>query len=141
MEEVFKYIPVVGWLSVAGMFLLYRLFDEAQDRSMNNRWKFRHKFMNSGAAWKRKWAMSKRGELLLFEPKWYYLGTICPYKERFFLSSTALVFLTDGEHLFQWFKNRAVELAFVPFSWWLVLAALIGNLIGSRIKEKLPGWQ
>lgn len=50
-------------------------------------------FLNPDLSWRNKW---KHGN-----PK---------YGERFFLSSTILVFLTDGWHLMKWTRNRSIDL-------------------------------
>lgn len=75
----------------------YQYFDELQDRSVNSDWQgndfwasfFKLQFLNKVPyGWKRKW---KNGD-----PK---------QGPAFFLANGPLVFLTDGEHLFQLFKQ------------------------------------
>lgn len=55
---------------------------------------------------------------------WYYRFFKIKYKERFPLSATFLVFLTDGYHLnqalFMLFVSLSVTFA-LGFSWWLLL--------------------
>jgi hypothetical protein len=50
-------------------------------------------FWNPRLSWINKWSFSQLGK-----------------KERFFLSSTVLVFLTDGWHLMKWFRNRCIDI-------------------------------
>jgi len=118
------------------MAFLYRLADEAQDRSINNRWDVWENFINSKDSWKNKY----EDGLPAYEKKWYHFGIHPDYKEKFAFSSTFFVFLTDGEHLFQFLKNRFVDFAFAMISWWLALASFTGQMIGSQVKERLK-WQ
>ena len=49
--------------------------------------------------------------------------------ERFFLSTTLLVFLTDGYHFMQfWFFNfLALSVTFaLGFNWWILLGLMVG---------------
>lgn len=113
--------------------MIYLLFNEMEDKSVRHQWG--NDYLNSN--WKNKWALNENGELIEYDPKWYYFGFKPKYKEKFFLSSTVLVFLTDGEHLFQFFKNRTIEFTFAVLNWWFVLAIVLGHIIGSIIKEFL----
>jgi len=120
-----------------GLFgVLFYLFNELEDKSVRNRWTHHQWFLNTGKSWKNKWELSGEGKLLSVEKKWYYFGIYPTYKERFPYSSTILVFLTDGEHLFQFIKKRAIELGFLIVSWKLFVAWSIGTIVMQFIKEK-----
>lgn len=63
---------------------------------------------------------------------WWYLGLIkTAYMERFPFSSTALVFLTDAWHFFNWMQYRCFHLAIVAsigvesIKQWIVILALM----------------
>lgn len=52
---------------------------------------------------------------------WYYRFFKIKYKERFPMSATLLVFLTDAYHLMQFWFKIFMALAFVPLvGWWAV---------------------
>lgn len=66
---------------------------------------------------KYKKAPSKQGILSSYDlypapDHWYYRVFKIPHKEKFPWSATALVFLTDGVHLFQWLFIKFMLLAF-----------------------------
>jgi len=72
-----------------------------------------HPFWDPSVSWKSKW---KDGD--------YIKG------ERFPLSSTMLVFLTDGWHLMKWIRNRCLDVSIglvlaCSINWWQVLLALV----------------
>jgi hypothetical protein len=59
---------------------------------------------------------------------------------RFFLSTTWLVFLTDGYHFMQFWQFNFIALAFtfaIGFNWWLLLSILIGIRIIHFITYRL----
>lgn len=67
-------------------------------------------------AWWNKWKKSDKGDRTsIIEQKsapWYYLWIYKPqYVEAFPYSSTALVFLTDGWHFFNWVQYTCYQLA------------------------------
>ena len=74
---------------------------------------------------------------ILTKKYWYYFGFTPFFKERFYLSSTVLVFVTDGEHLFQFVKNIAILAGFFVIGWEFGLAWLVGKSLGQIIKEKI----
>ena len=116
-------------------FLFY-LFNELEDESVRGNWQHHAAFLNTEESWKNKWAYDEDVGLLPSEKKWYYFGVIPPHKERFPFSSTILVFLTDGEHLFQFLKFRMLDIAFLIISWKLFVAFEVGKLVSSFVKEK-----
>ena len=116
-------------------FLAY-LFNELEDESVRNRWKKHQNFLNTKSSYKNKWALDKDGNLLPSEKNWYYFGVVPPYKERFPYSSTLLVFLTDGEHLFQFLKFRMLDIAFLIIDWRFLIAFEAGKFLSSFLKEK-----
>lgn len=121
------YIAIVG--------LIYILVNELEDRSIKNRWQKWTEFLNTGEAWKNKYALDSDGSLIPYKKKWYYFGIHPSYKERFLYSSTIFVFVTDGEHLFQFIKNIAILVGFFIIDWLLAIAWFIGARIGTFIKE------
>lgn len=96
---------------------LYQYFDELQDRCVNSDWLlfdfwtevFSLQFLDKDRSWTRKW---KNGD-----PE---------QGEAFFGSSTFLVFLTDGEHLFQLFKQLTIAGMLSVISWPLGIACMVG---------------
>lgn len=73
-------------------------------------------------SWKRKykiaWSADDKG-FLKAPDTWYYRFFKIPYRERFTLSATLLVFLTDGFHLMQFFFKLLFCAAFYPLTnWW-----------------------
>ena len=116
---------------------LFYAFNELEDECMHNTWIHHKKFLNSRLSWKNKWKVDKNGSLIInHEKKWYYFGINPSFKEKFLYSSTALVFLTDGEHLFQWIKKRAIDAGFLIIDWRYFIAWEIGTIIMGIIKEK-----
>lgn len=100
----------VGWL--------FMTINEAEDLCVRGRFFISRPFFNSTYSWKNKWKLK---EVTLLDKDfmptkehiveknndrlWYYLWLYRPeYKEAFPYSSTILVWLTDGEHLFQELK-------------------------------------
>lgn len=76
---------------------------------------FKNNFWNKTKSWKNKWKINKGGRRIKEDKKrWYYLWKFTPeYKERFPLSSTALVSLTDGWHLAQSAMLSLITLAII----------------------------
>lgn len=121
LSLVWTYLKALNWYVLGSIFicgLLYRLFDELQDKSMNNKWTKFTWFLNINESSIRKW---KPG------------STTVP---RFWGSSTFLVFITDGEHLFQWLKNRMIEVGLLIICWQVVVVWAVGSILMSFIKEK-----
>jgi len=64
---------------------------------IKHKWVY-HQFWDPRISWKNKWGYS----------------TVTPDRyEKFFLSTTVLVFLTDGWHLMKWFRNRFIDVALI----------------------------
>jgi len=112
--------------------LTYLLFNELEDECVRNNWATKRKFLNGNGSWKNKWEMPLQPPTTT----WYYFGIVPKYRERFFLSSTLFVWLTDGEHLFQFIKNRAIEMAFLVICWQYAAAWIVGKSVMQIIKEK-----
>lgn len=70
------------------LFLLSAVFEAVMDH-LQFRYTKRNQFWNTELSWMNKWDYST-----------------VPRRERFPLSSTVLVFLTDGWHLIKWLRNR-----------------------------------
>lgn len=100
----------------------------------------------------RKYARSKhsapdRYDLVAAPDNWYYDLFVIKYKEKFPLSATVLVFVTDGYHLVQWFFIKFLILAMVVrydhgivFMWWnalclYILWLIVFNVIYTRLKK------
>lgn len=126
------YIAICGFV--------YYLFNELEDESIKNNWKKNQQYLNTNISWKNKWKLDIRGDLQPTIKWWWYFGIYPSHLERFFLSSTMLVFLTDGEHLFQFLKNRAIEVGFLLLGWQFAVAWIVGKLLMSFIKEKFLNW-
>lgn len=70
---------------------------------------FENDWFNKSKSWTNKY---KPGLIPNYK-HWYYLGFITTkYKEKFIFSSTALVFITDGWHLLQFFFLNTITIAF-----------------------------
>jgi len=73
------------------LFLLSAGFEAAMD-FLQFRYIKRNYFWNPQLSWMNKWDYSR-----------------VPRREKFPLSSTVLVFLTDGWHLMKWCRNRCID--------------------------------
>jgi hypothetical protein len=121
------------YIAIAG--LVYMLSNELEDRSIKNRWEKWTGYLNTATSWKNKYDLNKEGNLKPYKKKWYHFGIHPAYEERFPFSTTLFVFLTDGEHLFQFIKNIAILAGFLIISWQVAAAWLVGSKAGSFIKE------
>lgn len=113
--------------------LLFYLFNELEDECVRNNWKGKYShFLNIEQSWTRKYHRS------LIEPtkKWYYFGLYVPfYEEAFPYSSTFLVWLTDGEHLFQLLKIVFICVGLSSISLLYGVLFFAGVLLFGIIKE------
>ena len=117
--------------------LAFLLANEIEDESVMNTWKKHKQFCNTEVSWRNKWKLNSKGNPISnTSKKWYYFTMNPKYKERFLYSSTMLVWLTDLEHLSQFFKKRFIEIGFLVISWEFAVAWSIGTMIGQLIKEK-----
>ena len=124
---------------LCGLLMLF--FNELEDKSVRNGWTKYKQFLNKNLSWKNKWKLDKDGKQILNTKKhWYYFGVNPKYVERFYLSSTMLVCLTDGEHAFQFMKFRFIELGLLIITWQVMLAWIVGKSIMQFIKEKFLKW-
>jgi hypothetical protein len=109
------------------LLIIAAVFKAFMDLSSEN--KFERTWLNK-EAWIFKWKHEKRKQshdqishvLVGWKTKhWWYLGLKeTAYPERFPFSSTILVFLTDGWHLFQFFFLSCIELAIaIQFDHWV----------------------
>ena len=145
-------------LSLIFIFI-YKLFDELQDESVNSHWKdsffgLSLQFLNKRMpakhnlvpfpqwGWARKWTWENVGGRWRAKRQkkapWYYLWIYRPTnKEKFIYSSTILVWLTDGEHLFQLLKDisLAIAIGFASSSTWLGVLAFIVTYVLGFVKE------
>jgi len=121
-------------LILLGLFgLIYLLFNELEDECVRNTWKRHTEFLNTKLSHVNKWAYGLQPN---YEKHWYYFGFDPPLKEDFYLSSTLFVWYTDGEHLFQFIKNRAIEASLLVIGWEYALAWFVGKSLMQLIKEK-----
>lgn len=89
-------------LAIAISFVFKALMDISARDGFKNWW------FNKSLSWQNKYAKG----LAPNYKHWYYFGLYTTsYKERFLLSSTALVFITDGWHLFQFFFLNSIIVA------------------------------
>jgi hypothetical protein len=141
-------------LTVVFVFL-YKFFDELQDESVNSAWEkgpvnFLNKYPGAkrtsmsfpDMGWARKWSWQYADNVWqaveLNETPWWYFGLIKnKRKERFMYSSTLLICMTDGEHLFQLFKDICIGLAIASASSspWIGLAAFLATFLLGLVKE------
>jgi hypothetical protein len=121
------------YIAIAG--LVYMLSNELEDRSIKNRWEKWTGYLNTATSWKNKYDLNKEGNLKPYIKKWYHFGIHPAYAERFPFSTTLFVFVTDGEHLFQFVKNIAILTGFLIIGWQVAAAWLVGSKAGSFIKE------
>lgn len=78
-------------------------------------------FWDQDKSWANKWKRASNGEVMVTQP-------------RFFGSDTFLVWLTDGWHLFELFRNSAIVLAMlffpsIPLNWWFLAYFVAGKVI------------
>jgi hypothetical protein len=114
---------------------IYKVADELQDESVNNAWRkpflgLSLNFLNKRIGWRKKWRFqsaqeSPTGKIRMIpvseQRQLWYLGIYrSTWAEAFPFSSTLLVWLTDGEHLFQLIKD-------------LFMGAAVGLISGSWI--------
>jgi hypothetical protein len=153
---------VLGLIVV--LAFLFMLFNELEDECVRSTWKkditilkwtFTPKFFNSDTSWKNKWKLDSKGDLMpivkdkvfklkIFKwviinvkyYKWYYFLVDPKHVESFLYSSTIFVYLTDGEHLFQFIKKRAIDIGFFVIGWQYAAAWIIGTVIMTLIKER-----
>ena len=126
---------VTYWPFVLFGFLFF-LFNELEDECVRSTWKKHKEFLNKNISWKRKWKLDEDGNLIPTTKKhWYYFGIDPKHIERFYLSSTVFVFVTDGEHLFQFLKKRSIDAAFLVIGWQYMVAWMVGVSLFSFIKE------
>lgn len=112
--------------------LLFYLFNELEDACKLNLFSSQHSWLNSSDSWRNKYAKPLRP----YRQKWYNFGTKPDFAEAFPYSSTVLVFLTDGEHFFQFMKFRVIEVTILLLcGWFLALAWMAGSTLMKVIKE------
>lgn len=114
------------------LFLLTGLAEAGMDVLMfrHQRSIFKGRFF-SADSWKNKWYDLIPGA----ESPWYYFGIHTPqFREAFPYSSTILVGLTDGWHMFKLMRNVLLMLGVVFLVldgvWWIVFAVYIANRVG-----------
>ncbi len=130
------------------MGAFFYIFNELEDACVRNKFKNKSQWWNTGMSWKNKYKLDSNGGLLPYEKKWYHFGFSPKYEERFPFSTTFLVFLTDGEHFFQFLKFKVIELIIIGFCfilyqvladikvWFLLLGYSIGETFSKLLKEK-----
>jgi hypothetical protein len=137
METILNNLLTMQALWIALLGFAYFFFNELEDESIKNNWERWEWFLNTGQAWKNKWKLDEEGRLTTDQGHWWHFGLSPLFEERFPYSSTLLVFLTDGEHLFQFFKNLAVLGAVAVISPWMAVAVFIGMRLAAFIKEQI----
>ena len=108
-------------------------------------------YWDANISWKNKYAWDENGELIPVTDdnvgctlRWYYSLFNLQYIERFFLSATMFVFITDGMHLMQFFFKNLMILSIAvlldPCLYWFVIYylawAVVWNLFYSIILNK-----
>lgn len=94
---------------VVGFVFFAAIFNSLMDLSSENL--FKKDWWNKDS-WKNKWKLDSNGNPMPAMTYWWYFGLYKPeFQERFPYSSTALVFLTDGWHLFQFLFHTSWQSA------------------------------
>lgn len=95
--------------------------------------------------WVNKYAKDPESGLLIEAPKkgyygWYHRVNGLKYRERFYLSATALVFVTDPWHFWQQIMIWTVRLTalyaatfIAAFQWWWVLVVMVAMMIPFKL--------
>ena len=103
--------------SIIAIVLLcfYGVFDALKDKSEEGR--FKNAKINKANSWRNKWKLDEFGDPT--------------HEERFFLSSTMLVFLTDFWHFMKWAQLRCLDVSFIlatgwPLYWLIIIPILRG---------------
>lgn len=112
--------------------------------TFQNRGKYVFGFWGS-ESWKRKYKRSASGSNAVYwlvaapSDNWYYRIFKIRYKERFPLSATMLVFLTDGYHFTQWIMIKciiaSITLELKPFLVLWAVWLLVFNYVYTRLKK------
>jgi len=111
--------------------------------TFQNRSKYKFGFWGE-ESYKRKYARSTAGDskvywLIAAPANWYYRIFKIKYKERFPLSATVFVFLTDGYHLTQWIMIKciiaSITLELKPFLLLWAVWLLVFNYVYVRLKH------
>src|SRR6056297_2961513 len=126
---------------IAAIGMLYYFVVESEERSIKNRWETNRQFLNTNLSWKNKYALNLIGELKPYEQKWYHFGIKPAYEERFPYSTTLFVFLTDGEHLFQFIRGLLVLGVITLLNPLYGLVWFVSTKAASFFKETLTNWQ
>lgn len=91
-------------------------------------------------SWNRKYKWDQFGQLIKAPESWYYKTLKIKYKEKFPLSATLLVFLTDGYHLSQFAYHVFLALSFSLFSgysfWWFWIGIVAVHATVYRLLSK-----
>lgn len=150
-----KYLDNILWLAkslweswpIVVIMIFAALFRELSEHSKESSWsenlhpKLRNYLNSNGkkGGWRNKWKKDQEGFLIPAQKSpWYYFGLVQPeYKERFMYSSTIFVFITDGEHLFQFFNEQCIFIALgvSTGSFPMYLSGYIGFKLFGLIKE------
>jgi hypothetical protein len=91
-------VSIGFWIGIVSSIFLAGICEGVMDY-LQFRYSKDNKFWNPKLSWVNKWKDGKREN-----------------GERFFLSSTILVFVTDGWHLMKWFRNRFINLLIFQIS-------------------------
>ena len=126
---------------IAAIAILYYFTSESEDRCKEDKWKTNKQFLNTNLSWKNKYALNLIGELKPYEQKWYHFGIKPAYEERFPYSTTLFVFLTDGEHLFQFIRGLLVLGVITLLNPLYGLVWFVSTKAAAIFKEALTNWQ
>jgi hypothetical protein len=111
-------------------------FMELEEECARNTWTKYKQYLNTNLSWRNKWEWYGDKRIPIINKRWWYLWIWTPeYEPKFLYSSTALVFITDGEHLFQFFRNRFITFIGFVIGWQLFLAIQLGIWVMSAVKE------
>ena len=97
---------------------LFKVFDELEQQSELNKWKTKWDWLNN---WLNK------------EPGWKNKHNWRPT----WLFSTAIVWVTDGEHFFQMLKHLCFAAAFAPLIGWSAILVMLFVMISSFVMNEI----
>ena len=136
------------WMRIIIVFLaggLYNLCNELEDECVRSTWKkgfkllwkqYKIEWLNAKTSSDNKWMLDEDGFKMPYIKKWYHFGVYPKWEEAFAYSSTILVFLSDGEHTFQFYKNIFILIGITAINLPAMVAWLIGKSLFQFIKEK-----
>lgn len=131
MNVLLNTCPVISVICMVGVGAAKALSDLSSEGNsgLPREWR-------KSLSWKNKWGLDPWGNPKPnSRPDWWYLGFAPRHQEKFYLSSTFLVSITDAWHFFELIRFVLVIIAAVSFSscgvlWLDVLALVSARMMG-----------